>query len=289
MSNLIIGVNIEDKHLSAGLVDIETRKVVSGTLQRKRIDPSGSAEQIIAAWTKILKEVAGTSKNIGIGLPGKCDYESGLYLLNEEGRYNSLFEHNLKEIFSDAIDSNTSNVKIMNDAASFLQGEVFSGSGRGFKSSLGITLGVGLGSAVYENGKVTDANLYSMAFKDGLAEDYISIRGLISRFKQLSGTEIKDLAELRELGDGDANVKQLFDEFASNLASFLELFIRKNNPEVVVIGGYMEIYNRYFFDSLTDKVKALGIKIPVLRAILGEQASVMGAASLWYDASPIHA
>ena len=289
MSNLIVGVNIEDKHLSAGLVDIETRKVVSGTLQRKRIDPSGSAEQIITAWTKILKEVSGTSKKIGIGFPGKCDYETGIYLLNEEGRYNSLFEHNFKEIFSAAIDSDPSSVKIMNDAASFLQGEVFSGSGRGFKSSLGITLGVGLGSAVYENGKVTDANLHSMPFKNGIAEDYISIRGLISKFKQLSGTEIKDLAELRELADGDANVKLLFEEFASNLASFLELFIRKNNPEVVVIGGFMEIYNRYFFDSLTDKVKALGIKIPVLRAILGEQASVMGAASLWYDASPIHA
>ena len=51
----------------------------------------------------------------------------------------------------------------------------------------------------------------------------------------------------------------------------------------------METYNRFFFDNLTGKIAAQGIKTPILRAILGEQASIMGAASAWYDASPIHA
>ena len=68
MSEPIIGVNIEDNHISVGLVDIETRKVVRNTVQRKRVDPAGSADQIITNWSKVIREVAGSSKKIGIGL-----------------------------------------------------------------------------------------------------------------------------------------------------------------------------------------------------------------------------
>jgi glucokinase len=289
MSEPIIGVNIEDNHISVGLVDIETRKVVRNTVQRKRVDPTGSADQIITSWSKVLREVAGNSKKIAVGLPGECDYVSGVLLLNEVGRYQSLYQSNLKNIFSTALGTSPNDVKIMNDAACFLQGEVFAGAGRGFKRSLGVTLGVGLGSAKYNNGLVEDADLHDAPLFDGVAEDYISIRWLLSRFKDLTGIDAKDLSELKQHATTNNKVAQVFDEFSISLSQFLTTFIRQNNPEVVVIGGFMETYNRFFFDNLTGKIAAQGIKTPILRAILGEQASIMGAASAWYDASPIHA
>ena len=289
MSEPIIGVNIEDNHISVGLVDIETRKVVRNTVQRKRVDPAGSADQIITSWSKVLREVAGNSKKIAVGLPGECDYVSGVLLLNEVGRYQSLYQSNLKNIFSTALGTSPNDVKIMNDAACFLQGEVFAGAGRGFKRSLGVTLGVGLGSAKYNNGLVEDADLHDTPLFDGIAEDYISIRWLLSRFKDLTGIDAKDLSELKQHATTNNKVAQVFDEFSISLSQFLTTFIRQNNPEVVVIGGFMETYNKFFFDNLTGKIAAQGIKTPILRAILGEQASIMGAASAWYDASPIHA
>lgn len=288
MSEPIIGVNIEDHHISAGLVDIETRKVVSNSVVRKKVDPMGSAEQISAAWSNVVKDIAKTSKKVGIGLPGECDYDEGILLLNDAARYNSLYKRNLKEIFSNAIDSSASNVKLVNDAACFLQGEVFGGAGRGFKSSLGVTLGIGLGTAIYSNGIVKDADLHSSSFKTGVAEDFISVRWLLARYKEISGVSVKSLFELKQLADNDDKVLQTFEEFSLNLSQFLITFINSNNPEVVVIGGYMETCNRFFFDSLTTKILAAGIKIPVLRAILGEQASIIGAASTWYNAAPIH-
>ncbi|MDB5013933.1 MAG: hypothetical protein JWQ25_2135 [Daejeonella sp.] len=289
MSEPIIGVNIEDNHISVGLVDIETRKVVRNTVQRKRVDPTGSADQIITNWSKVIREVAGSSKKIGIGLPGECDYESGILLLNELGRYTSLYKSNLKNIFSTIVGSTPADVKIMNDAACFLQGEVFAGAGRGFKRSIGVTLGVGLGSARYNNGVVEDADLHDSPLYEGIAEDYISIRWLLSRFRDLTGIDAKDLSELKQHATTNKYVAQVFDEFSTSLSQFLVTFIRQSSPEVVVIGGFMETYNRFFFDNLTGKIAAQGIKTPILRAILGEQASIMGAASQWYDASPIHA
>jgi glucokinase len=209
-------------------------------------------------------------------------------LHNDVSRYYSLYKNNFKEIFSSAIGGRSEDVKIMNDAVCFLQGEVFGGSGRGFKTSVGVTLGVGLGSAIYSGNAVTDANLHNMPFLDGEAEDYISIRWLIKRFKELTGIVVQDPSEIRQYAETNPAVAQLFEEFATNLSKFLETFIRKNSPEVVVIGGFMELYNRFFFDSTVAKVVAMGIKAPVLRATLGEQASIIGAASAWYSESPIH-
>ncbi len=288
MTEPIIGINIEDNHISIGLVDIESRKILSNTVQRKRVNPSGSAEQIIATWSTALKEVAQNCENIGIGLPGLCDYETGTMLMNDAGRYNGLYQQSLKRIFAGIIGTSTDNVKIMNDAVCFLQGEVFGGSGRGFKSSIGITLGIGLGTAKYQNGVVTDERLQNIEINGHEAEHLISIRWLLQRFKELSGIEAIDLMDMKQ-HEANPQFQQVFDEFAKNLADFVIIFIRQSAPEVVVIGGFMETCNRYFFDSLTSKIVSEGIKVPILRATLGEQASIIGAASSWYCEAEIHA
>ena len=288
MAEPIIGINIEDNHISIGLVDIESRKIISNTVQRKRVNPSGSEEQIIATWTTALKEVAKDSEKIGIGLPGKCEYETGTMLMNDAGRYNGLYQKSLKKIFAGIIGTSTDNVKIMNDAVCFLQGEVFGGSGRGFKSSIGITLGIGLGTAKYQNGVVTDERLQNMDINGREAEDLISIRWLLQRFKELSGIDATDLMQMKQ-HEANPQFQQVFDEFAKNLAAFIILFVRQSSPEVVVVGGFMETCNRFFFDSLASIVLVEGIKVPILRATLGEQASIIGAASAWYSEAQIHA
>jgi len=186
------------------------------------------------------------------------------------------------------MDISQTNTCILNDAACFLQGESFCGTGCGFKRSLGVTLGIGLGNAKYIEGVVTDTKLYNMPLYDGIAEDYISAKWLIDRYKTLIGTQVKDLVELKQCAALDPTVGKVFIEFAESLSLFLSIFSKQYNPEIVVVGGFMETYNRFFFDSLTDKLQEKNIKPPVLRAVLGEQASIIGAASTWYEARPLH-
>ena len=292
MNELIIGVAIEDAHISAGPVDFDTRKVVRTAVQRKKINQSGTANEIILAWAKVLIDVANLSNakisNIGISLPGLCDYNNGIWLMDEKDRYNSLTNCNIKELLSAQLDISPAEIRMVNDAASFLQGEVFGGAGRGFKRSLGVTLGLGLGTARYANGIAENLSLCTSPFLDGVAEDYISIKWIISRYNALSGSLVKDMMELKQLAAEDPRVGKVFDEFAENLSQFLITFVRQNNPEIVVIGGFMESFNKFFFDNLADKMVKNGIKIPILRAILGEQASIIGAASTWYESSPLH-
>ena len=295
MNNQIIGVSIEDSHISAGLVDFSARKVIPGSLKRKRINNNGSADEIISAWAKTLNEVSlqniTEGDKIGIGMPGVFNYETGVLLQKiNGGRYSGLYQQNLKELLASQLGIGQSCIRMLSDSASFLQGEIFGGAARGFGRSLGVTLGIGLGSAKYNDKVVENLQMYKMPFKDSIAEDYICLKWLFDRYEVLSGTRVNDRLDLNRLAETEPRALKVFEEFGQNLAEFLASFIRQSNtrPEVVVIGGHMETSYRFFFNKTIKCLHENGINFPVLRAVLGEEAGIIGAASLWYHEQPIH-
>jgi len=92
---------------------------------------------------------------------------------------------------------------------------------------------------------------------------------------------IKDVKELAELVTADASLQIIFDEFGRNLGHFLCEFMRIDKPEVVVLGGNI-VKAQSLFLHQTEKILAEANKPVLLKlAILGEEAPLMGAASLW--------
>jgi glucokinase len=281
---VIVGVAIEDKYISAGVVDLVERKVLSNTLRRKRVNPQGSVEDIINKWVECLKEVISTHPfadiRLGIGIPNLMDYDSGIYLDNDPKRYGSLHMQNIKLLLADRLSIRPDNIRIRNEAANFFLGEVFAGTARGYKRSFGLTLGLGLGSARYVNGVVEDANLWKMPFKGFIAEHYLSVRFLTDRFAELSGIEVSDVQEIKSFHPNPF-VEEVFKEFAENLGDFIIHIVRLEEPEIVLIGGQMESSYRFFYDIAVNRVRAAGIQTPIMKAILGERAYVIGAAANW--------
>lgn len=284
-TSFVIGAVVEDAHISAGLVDLATRKIIPDTLRRKKVNPCGAADEILASWTNIIKEIAvytnASDVLLGLGMPGPCDYLSGMFSGNDTARYGSLYNKNIKELLGVALAISPDQIRMINDSVCFFQGEVFAGSVRNFKRSLGVTLGLGLGTALLSDGKVCDANLWSAPFKGTIAEKLLSSRYIVSRFKELSGIEVNGLAEMKTYSS--AHVQTVFDEFAKNLSEFLIQVIREQQPEAIVVGGNMQASNKYFFDNVIEHLGENGISTPVYRTFLGEAASVMGAASIWHD------
>ncbi|WP_207421786.1 ROK family protein [Desertivirga brevis] len=279
----IIGAAIEDRYISAGIVDFKTRRVIDKTLRRKRVNPAGSADEIISAWTECFQEVLTLKTSdcirIGMGVPNLLDYENGIYLGNDPKRYGSLYKLNLKQVLGSNLLLPEDQIKIQNVDACFFQGEVFAGAVRGYQRSFGITLGVGLGTARYSEGRVEDANLWKSAFKDSIAEDYLSQRWLLKRFYDLSGIEVADLVEMKRYAN--EFVEKTFEEFGINLGQFITTIIQNERPDAICIGGQMESSNRFFFETATNYVQASGFKTPIIKAILGEKAYVIGTGSLW--------
>jgi len=287
MENLVIaGAAIEDKYISAGLVDFVERQVIPNTLRRKRVDPKASADEIIEKWVECIRDVLSLKPaaevRLGIGIPNQIDFESGVYLDNDPNRYGCLYQQNIKYLLAEGLRISPEAIQIRNVDANFFQGEVFAGAARGYQSSFCVTLGLGLGTARCGQGGVEDANLWKTPFKNAIAEDYLSVRFLINRFSELSGIEVSDIPEIKSFHPNPF-VEQTFREFGEHLGDFIIQVVKQEKPEMILIGGQMESSYRFFFDIAVNRVRSASIWLPIVKAILGERAYVIGAAAIWNE------
>ncbi|HEY9340748.1 MAG TPA: ROK family protein [Hanamia sp.] len=283
-SSLVAGVDIGGSHIAAALVDLEARSVLPGTFIRKSIDSHGSANEIILQWSSLIQKIFDRSdcdKKVGIAMPGPFGYQSGISLIKDQNKYDSLYGLNVKSLLAESLQIKETDILFRNDAACFLQGEAFGGAAKGFKKAIGLTLGTGLGSAKYANGVSEDADLWQSPFVDGIAEDYLSSRWFVKRCYQLTGITVQNVKELIKITNADS-LNRIFNEFGKNLALFLSRLILLEKPEVIVFGG--NIANAYplFYDALNSNLPTNAPPFSLKEAELGEQGSLIGAASCWY-------
>jgi glucokinase len=284
---LVAGVDIGGSHITAALVDLEVRRVLPSFSARKSINAKEDAASIINNWCEAICDVFETQpalhKRIGIAMPGPFDYEKGISLIKNQDKYEALYGLNVKELMAERLGVSPADIRLMNDAGCFLQGEVVGGAARGYKSAVGVTLGTGLGSASFKDGLAEDANLWCAPFKDSIAEEYISSRWLVNRYQEVCNGKVANTREMVDLIPSDDRIKEIFEEFGANLAAFLAPFIRQHDPEVVVIGGNIAKSSDWFLPRVESDLQEQGIDIPLRIARLGEHAHIMGAAGCWIE------
>lgn len=283
--SIVLGIDIGGSHLTAALVDETTRKFVPDSYLRVRVNSKGTAEEILGIWTKAIEDTFQAhpvaNKRIGIAMPGPFDYANGISLIKGLDKYEALYKLNVKQILSQRLSISPNAILMMNDAACFLRGEVYYGAAKGYQDVIGITLGTGTGSAMHHHGVTHDANLGPAPFMDSIADEYFSTRWFVKRYQEVSGQSVKDVKALADLYPSDANVKEIFKEFVKNLVVFLEGFVNAEKPQVIVMGGNIAQCSSLFLNDLTAQLAARNITVPIVRAELGEEAAILGAASLF--------
>jgi len=281
-SNYVIGVDIGGTHCTAALIDLSQKQIVPSTLKRVAINANGAAGDIIAAWSDCILSVKQRVNVAGIclAMPGPFDYEAGISLMQGQHKYESLYRLHIKELLGNALGVAPAVIFMDNDAACFLQGEVFSGIAGDYVNDtvIGVTLGTGLGSAVYKKGSAKSADLWRLPFKDGIAEDYLSARWFLRRFKELTGRSVQHVKELALLAETNENTRVVFHEFGANLGQFLLGVIKKENPPAIVIGGNISKAFPLFRHSLQFIINGPYPHIKIERSVLGEEALLLGAA-----------
>ena len=282
---IALGADIGGSHITAGLIDLESKTVIPHTTIRKRVVSNGSADDIIAVWAEVIEDAIASGNDIvdqiGIAMPGPFDYEKGICLIKNQNKYDNLYGLNIRALLAERLGFKEQDIHFMNDAACFLKGELCCGSLGSYSKGIGLTLGTGLGTASNKDNKVVDANMWNMPFKDGIAEDYISTKWFLERHKELFGTSIEGVRDLVENEEVSKEAEILFEEFSENLASFIYEFIQVAQPEAVVIGGNISNAYPLFLDqSKKSLYKLTGYEIPVEKSILGENAALIGAAFL---------
>lgn len=283
--NTALGVDIGGTHITAALIDLQRKTVIASTIKRASVNAAGTVEEIIESWSNCMREAKGDVEieSICIAIPGPFEYESGVSLMRGQDKYESLFELNVKHLLSKSLSFPAQQIFMDNDAACFLQGEVFGAIVPNDDSDtvVGITLGTGLGSAVYRHERSRNADMWCWPFKDGIAEDYLSTRWFVQRWKQLTGEHILGVKELTLKDTNNANVKIIFDEFAGNLEEFLSTFIEKESASAVVIGGNIAKAFDWFGVEVLKNLGRKFSKIKVEQAKQGEEAQLLGAVGSW--------
>ena len=282
--SISLGVDIGGSHITAGWVDLEKAVVIEDTIKRTLIDSQASADRIVSGWCHLLQSAMQDRLHdnikIGIAMPGPFDYAEGISLMKEQDKFKALYGLNVRSLLSQGLSLPPGNFSFVNDAESYLQGEVLGGAGKGFSDVLGLTLGTGLGSAIHSQGRTSDADLWKMPFKEGIAEDYLSTRWFVKRYCTLAGKQEAGLKEI--LADGNAAIlPKLFAEFGQNFCDFLVLLLETYDFTAVVLGGNISQSHAHFFPVVKRLLSRQGINISVRLGMLQEEATLIGAACQW--------
>jgi glucokinase len=280
---IIAGADIGGSHITVALIDISTGKILDYTRKRREINTRRSAEEIFNSWSGLIRESFKSANRkpskIGIAMPGPFDYANGISYIKDQNKYDALYGVNIKEKLAEKLNISIDNISFQNDAACFLQGEVIGGAGKGFQRVMGLTLGTGLGSARLLEGETEDASLWCTEYKGGIAEDYLSTRWFLKRYKEVSEVTVKNVKELVGKMNKNTLVQQIFDEFGENLAGFLIPYIEAEKLKLVILGGNISLAYHYFSQALKRTFEREQIKIEIRTADLGENAALIGAAS----------
>ncbi|MDQ8004782.1 MAG: ROK family protein [Pedobacter sp.] len=283
----VLGVDIGGSHITAAIVDLDKGVLVKDSIKRNEVNSRKEKDEILSAWYKVIRNANGGDLNencrIGIAMPGPFDYKNGISLIKDQDKFNSLFGLNIKDELADRLGIPATNIKFVNDAASFMYGEVNYGAAKGFANALGVTLGTGLGSATSINGVAKDAELWNSKFLTGIAEDYLSTRWFVNKYKDLTGKDVEGVKKLAAMVKVDPFAKQIFNEFGRSLGHFLVDFIKSTRSEIVVLGGNISKSFDLFGPPLIENLRAFNLDTVVKITKLNEHAQLIGAASRWKD------
>lgn len=284
-----LGVDIGGSHISCIAMDMTTHTLVKDSFRREHLSHTDTAQNIFKSWAKAINEcmqVVGIENVSGLGfaIPGPFNYKDGISLMQH--KYPSLYNLHIPTQLQPFLLTPLP-MRFLNDASAFAVGVSWIDKAKGFDNVVVITLGTGFGSAYIQDGvpvvtgeKVApEGCFWHLPFKEGIADEYFSTRWFVSAFEQKTGKSIKGVKELIQTSFRD----ELFDEFATNLGSFLAPWLKKFDANILVLGGNISLAYAYFEEKLNQTLQANNINIPIVVSSLMEEAAMVGASRLFEE------
>lgn len=289
----IVGVDIGGTNIRAALLD-EKRNILEKIKIKNEVEngPEYNLSKIINhikdKWA--IKDV----KGIGIGCPGPLNIKTGVILRAPNLRGWDNF--NVKKYFEE----NTSlKTEVNNDANVAGLAEAMIGSAKGAESVFYITVSTGVGGALIINNQIINgANSFAGEICNLIInEDKYSHSGLVigGLEGQCSGPNISrivserlgrkiDTPEVFDLyKNNNSEVLEIIDNLCENLSKGISNIISVVDPEVIVLGGSVILYNPNIIEIIKEKVKEKVINkdaVDIRIAEIGDDAGLRGAGFL---------
>lgn len=248
-------------------------------------------------------------KSIGIGCPGSCDIDKGILT------YSCNLDFNNVPIIEEMKKYTDIPVHFDNDANCAALGESICGAAKGYKNSITITLGTGVGGGIIIDGKIYSGSFYCGAElghmvinvdgeqcscgRKGCWETYVSASALIREARiaaaRYTNCEIFNLVNgniklidakipFDAAAKGDSIAKGIINNYFKYMSEGLSNLINIFQPEIIAIGGGVCAQGENIIKPVTKLVKGMVyggvLKTKIVIANLGNDAGIIGAAML---------
>ncbi|KAF2338009.1 ROK family protein [Flavobacterium nitrogenifigens] len=293
-----IGLDIGGTHITAAVINKTEMKVLDFSLCKESFDSNMPADQVMNIWKKVISTSIENSKikditGIAICMPGPFDYKTGICWIKDQSKYEHFYGLNIRELLLETLGFPSDfPVLFENDAVCFGKGEVFKQQENLSKKVMAVTLGTGLGACFIDKGTSMDSGnsvpadgeIYNLPYKGGIAEDYVSARGLLSHYKSLNGRDLNNGLELYSLAkNGDQQAIQVFERMGEDLATVVIPCIKNFAADHIIIGGKIANASDLFLSSFNKIIQKSDLKVEVSISNDSEIAALLGAVSFLCD------
>lgn len=316
MKNYIIGIDIGGSYIKSGIVKYDGEIVASMKIPTPMSVGVGSMENVFKTIAARLTEQAGITKEniigVGVGSAGAVDSSRG----------EVCFAANLTmerfPLASVAEEALGLPVKVANDANCACLGEWKFGSGKNFSDMILVTLGTGVGGGIIVDNKLLTGNRGAggeighmllckggrqcSCGRKGCFEAYVSGGALVSQtieamqkdrktklWKIMDESKMITPKLIFDMSREDKLAKKIVGDYIVNLAEGLVDLGNIFRPQAIIIGGGLSAQGDYLIAPVREYVnghlfaKDTTPQVEILQAKLGNNAGVIGAASLFVN------
>jgi len=312
-----IGIDLGGTNIKVGVIDADNRLLGKLSMKTRSLgrDWHLVVADMAAQVNHLLEELDIAVEEcikIGVGSPGMVDHIAGVvtYAGNFEWEYVPLLAE-LRCSFPHMP------MRLANDANCAVLGEAVAGAAKGARHVVLITLGTGVGGGVIVDGRLQeggsaggmelghtllklDGELCTCG-RHGCLEAYASASALTrqaraaaegdkhSAMHALCGGNLGNMNGIipfKAARQGDQTAQRVVDTYIRYLGEGIINFINIWRPEKVLLGGGVSNEGPPLIDPLNDYVRPRafggerGYVAPVVQATLGNDAGLIGAASL---------
>ena len=277
-------------------------------------------DRLVAAIERTIahgRAVGGEPVGVGIGIAGIIQMATGV--ITESPNFPDWHYVPLRHELAARLPLQ---VWVENDANAAALGEHWVGAGRGIDNLICITLGTGVGGGIILNGKLwrgvdgTAGEVGHVSLdptgarcgcgRRGCLEAYASATGIVRMAREAidrhEPTRLQALAEANPEGltsalvhyaavQGDAMARRILHDMGTYLGVALANLVNLLNVELIVLSGGVTQAWELFIGTADAEVRRRAFAIPgrrvrIARAMWGDEAGLLGAASLvWHGRS----
>ena len=300
-----IGIDLGGSHIACGIVEgnrILAKKEIDMPKEKIAMEEKihWMIQDLIENLVKENRVSIQEISSIGIAAPGTIK-EGIIFHAVNLGLDSYPIQEKLKQIYPNI------SINVKNDAKCAAIAEYAIGSMQGFENAIFLTLGTGIGGAVFYQGSMLEAKknpgfeLGHMIIqkenakrcncgKKGCFETYASmkawkekIRKALNLSEKLEGQQLKDeILRRKQEPQAKVAIQEYIEDLSIGISNLITIF----EPDVVAIGGSFSYYQELLLKPLQERIQKGDLlfnasDLPVLKiATLKNDAGILGASML---------